>query len=221
MSVPSPSLESLPQELVLPRHSPGLGWGTQRVDVWMVLGDPLFVPTPLRTFRPLLPLGVRYGSPSGSRGLLFFVAVSEGMWRGLGGGGGRVPTQSGGRGFARLLHLCSSASEGGARLPRAGGRYQPLSTDLDPHVSHHPFPSSKHHPLVGSFFRNPEAAQWELRPSPFESLLSPLFALGSPRPRSPDVSVGSDCGNPPSPRPYPSNASTSHPLEDRCLGSRC
>lgn len=50
-----------------------------------------------------------------------------------------------------------------------------------------PLPLIKQYPLVGFFYGNPVAAEWELRPSPFESLLSPLSALGSPRPRSPDV----------------------------------
>lgn len=126
-----------------------------------------------------------------------------------------------GVGASLAYSISAPRSLWGAGLPRVGGRYQPLSTGQEPHASHPISPSSKHHPLVGSFSMNPVAAEWELRPSPFESLLSPLFAPGSPRPRSLDVSVGSDRGIPPSPGPYPSNASTSHPFGDRCLGSWC
>ena len=75
---------------------------------------------------PCRPLGLGAGTPRGSRGRLFFVAVSEGMWRELGGGGGRFPTQSGGRGFPLLLlPLSSSESLGapGLPLPGAGSTY--------------------------------------------------------------------------------------------------
>lgn len=49
-------------------------WAPQLVPL-----SPRGVPPP-----PVSPLGLGAGATPGSRGRLFFVAVSEGMWRGLG-----------------------------------------------------------------------------------------------------------------------------------------
>jgi hypothetical protein len=164
------------------------------------------------------PLGLEKGAFPWSRGRLFFVAVSEGMWRGLGGGGGCFPTQSGGRGFPLLLHLCSSVIWG-CGPPDGGRRQQHPSPDLGLQGFHHPLcphqSSCPSFPLLSLRTPARAAAGWERRPrgpllNPFGCL--PFFLPGSPGPRRPDASVSSDRGVPLCLRPYTFNGSTSYPL---------
>ena len=143
------------------------------------------------------------------------------MWRGLGGGGGRFPTQSGGRGFPLLLlHLSFSVSPGAPGGIGLGVR-TPKSRPQPPGSSPPSFPLSR---APFSFLSPPPgtsarvAAGWELRRrgSRSDPCWLPFFLPGSSGPRSSDAQVSLDRGIPPSPRPYTSNQS----IWDRMLRER-
>lgn len=146
---------------------------------------------------PCRPLGLGAGAPLGSQGRLFFVADSEGMWCGLGGGGGRFPTQSGGRGFPLLLlHLSPSlclrwcqACPGmglGVRTPKSRPQSPGSPITFLPLIK---APFSALHPLFfqGPQPTRPQGGELRRRGSLLDSCCLPFSLPGSSDPISPDT----------------------------------